>query len=56
MDTLFLLDMQKDTVIGQISTTYLDPTRQNLRVLLPEITQTAINGQVLEIILLEGAA
>ena len=49
MDTLFLLDMQKDTVIGQISTTYLDPTRQNLRVLLPEITQTAINGQVLEI-------
>lgn len=49
MDTIFLLDMQKDTVINQISTTYLDPTKQNLRVLLPEITQTAINGQVIAI-------
>ena len=49
MDTLFLLDMQKDTVIGQISTTYLDPTKQNLRVLLPEITQTAVNGELLAI-------
>ena len=49
MDTLFLLDMQKDTVIGQISTTYLDPTKQNLRVLLPEITQTAVNGQIMDI-------
>ena len=49
MDTLFLLDMQKDTVIGQISTTYLDPTKQNLRVLLPEITQTAVNGERLDI-------
>lgn len=49
MDTIFLLDMQKDTVVSQISTTYLDPTRQNLRVLFTGITQTAINGQVLEI-------
>ena len=49
MDTLFLLDMQKDTVISQISTTYLDPTKQNLRVLLPEITQTAVNGQIMDI-------
>lgn len=49
MDTIFLLDMQKDTVIGQISTTYLDPTKHNLRVLLPAITQTAVNGQVMDI-------
>lgn len=49
MDRMFLLDMQKDTVISQISTTYLDPTKQNLRVLLPGITQTAVNGQVLDI-------
>ena len=49
MDMLFLLDMQKDTVITQISTTYLDPTKQNLRVLIPEITQTAVNGQVMDI-------
>lgn len=49
MDTIFLLDMQKDTVITQITTTYLDPTKQNLRVVLPEITQTAVNGQVLDL-------
>lgn len=49
MDMLFLLDMQKDTVISQISTTYLDPTKQNLRVLIPEITQTAVNGQIMDI-------
>ena len=49
MDMFFLLDMQKDTVIGQISTTYLDPTKQNLRVLIPGITQTAVNGQILDI-------
>ncbi len=49
MDTLFLFDMQKDTVLEQISTTYLDPTKQNLRVLIPGITQTAINGRILDI-------
>lgn len=49
MDTLFLLDMQKDTVIGQISTTYLDPTKQNLRILIPDIVQTSVNGQILDI-------
>lgn len=49
MDMLFLLDMQKDTVIDQISTTFLDPTKQNLRVLIPQITQTTVNGQILDI-------
>ena len=49
MDMLVGLDMQKDTVIRQITTTYLDPTKQNLRVLLPNITQTAVNGEVLDI-------
>ena len=49
MDTFFLLDMQKDTVIGQISTTFLDSTKQNQRVLLTEITQTAVNGQILDV-------
>lgn len=49
MDSFFFLDMQKDTVIHQISTTYLDPTKQNLRVLIPEITQTAVNSQVMDI-------
>lgn len=49
MDMLVGLDMQKDTVISQIITTYLDPTKQNLRVLLPNITQTTVNGEVLDI-------
>ena len=49
MDMIFLLDMQKDSVIHQISTTYLDPTKQNLRVLFPDIVQTSVNGKVLEI-------
>ena len=49
MDTIFLLDMQKDTVITQITTTYLDSTKQNLRVMIPGITQTAVNGQVLDL-------
>lgn len=47
MDTLFMLDMQKDTVVNQITTTYLDATKQNLRVVLPNITQTTVNGQIL---------
>lgn len=49
MDMFFLLDMQKDTVISQISTTFLDTTKQNLRVLIPEITQTVVNDQPLNI-------
>jgi len=49
MDMLVGLDMQKDTVIRQITTTYLDPTKQNLRVLFSNITQTAVNGEILDI-------
>lgn len=49
MDMLFCLDMQKDTVIQQISSTYLDPTKTNARVVISGITQTMVNGQVLDI-------
>ncbi len=49
MDTFFCLDMQKDTVIQQISSTYLDPTRKNARVMISGITQTVVNGQDLNI-------
>lgn len=49
MDMLFCLDMQKDSVIHQISTTYLDPTKQNIRILYSNIIQTSVNGQSLEI-------
>ncbi len=47
MDTFFKMDMQKDTVIHTISSTYLDSTKQNLRVLIPEIEEVIINGQPL---------
>ncbi|MBQ9990496.1 MAG: hypothetical protein IJP31_06100 [Lachnospiraceae bacterium] len=47
MDTFFKLDMQKDTVVNMISSTYLDPTKHNLRVLIPGIEEVAINGEPL---------
>lgn len=49
MDCLAGLDMQKDTVIHSINSTYLDPTRQNLRVHITEIEQLAVNGKELGI-------
>ena len=49
MDQVFLLDMQKDAVVNYISTTYLDPTKQNLRVLIPEIQSLAVNGEPLAV-------
>lgn len=45
MDSFFGLDMQKDTVINSITSTYLDPTRQNLRVNIPGIEEVVINGK-----------
>ena len=47
MDTFFKMDMQKDTVIHTISSTYLDPTKQNLRVVISGIEEVMINGQPL---------
>lgn len=47
MDTFFKLDMQKDTVINAISSTYLDPTKQNLRVAISGIEEVMINGEPL---------
>jgi len=47
MDMLFLMDMQKDTVIHTISTVTLDPTASNRAVILQDITAAAINGQEL---------
>lgn len=45
MDTLFLMDMQKDTVIHTLSTVTLDPTTSNQTVVLKNITSTTVNGQ-----------
>lgn len=47
MDTFLKLDMQKDTVINAISSTYLDPTKQNLRVAISGIEEVMINGEPL---------
>ncbi len=42
MDTTFLMDMQKDTVINAISTVSLDTTATNTAVILENITDTVI--------------
>ncbi len=47
MDTLFLMDMQKDTVIHTIPTVTLDPTQSNKVVVLDNITSVIVNGQEL---------
>ena len=49
MDSFFQLDMQKDRVIQQISTVYLDPTNSNTVVHIKDITTTAVNGELLKI-------
>ncbi len=49
MDQFFLLDMQKDTVINFISTTYLDPTKENVRVLFSDIQRVMVDEEVLAI-------
>ena len=43
MDTLFLMDMQKDTVIHSIVSVTLSPESE--AVVLPEITEVMVNGQ-----------
>ncbi len=45
MDTLFHMDMQKDTIIHTIPTVTLDPTASNQVVLLDNITSVVVNGK-----------
>ena len=47
MDRLFLMDMQKDTIIHAFASTALDPTMQNIAVPVTGIRDVAINGQAL---------
>ncbi len=47
MDRLFLMDMQKDTVISSFASTLLDPTKQNIAVAVTDIRDVAVNGQSL---------
>lgn len=44
VDTICHLDMQKDTVITAISSTYLDPTQTNQCVQIENITDVVIDG------------
>ena len=45
MDRLFLMDMQKDTVVQSITSVMLDPTNSNVPVTIGGITSVAVNGQ-----------
>jgi len=45
MDKLFLLDMQKDTVIPYISSVMLDESRSNIPIVIDNISSVAVNGQ-----------
>ena len=47
VDTLFRLDMQKDTIISSISSVMLDPTGGNTPTMISGITNVMINGQSL---------
>lgn len=46
-DRLFLLDMQKDTVIATISSVALDATNSNTPIVIRNINDVAVNGQSL---------
>lgn len=47
MDQLFMLDMQKDWVVNDISTVMLDPTGGNTPVIINGINEVIVNGQEL---------
>lgn len=47
MDRLFLLDMQKDTILPVISSVLLDPAGGNTPYIIKDITDIAVNGQSL---------
>lgn len=48
-DRLFLLDMQKDTVITTISSVALDATNSNTPIVIRNINDVAVNGQSLDL-------
>ena len=47
MDQLFFLDMQKDTVIQQITSVALDPTNRNIPITISNIQDVVVNGESL---------
>lgn len=47
MDRLFMMDMQKDTIVHSITSVMLDPTNKNIPVTIGDITSVTVNGQEL---------
>jgi len=47
MDFFFHMDMQKDTIIHNIYTVTLDPTRSNRVIAMPNIQEVTVNGKEL---------
>ena len=47
MDNLFHKDMQKDTVIQQITSVALDPTNRNIPITISNIQDVVVNGESL---------
>ncbi|MCI9217679.1 hypothetical protein AALA78_12630 [Lachnospiraceae bacterium 42-17] len=47
MDTIFELDMQKDTIVSSIHSVMLDPTNSNIPIGIEGITDVIVNGQSL---------
>jgi len=45
MDSLFLMDTQKDTIINTISSVMLDPTKQNIPIIITDINSVMVNGE-----------
>ena len=45
MDSFFLLDMQKDTIVHSVTSVMLDPTNSNIPVTIDGIHSVAVNGQ-----------
>jgi len=45
MDSIFLMDTQKDTVINTISSVMLDPTKQNIPIIISDINSVTVNGE-----------
>mgnify|MGYP006895491252 CR=1 FL=1 len=45
MDQMFLLDMQKDTIVHTISSVMLDSTNSNIPITIDGITSVAVNGR-----------
>lgn len=45
MDRLFMMDMQKDTVVNAITSVMLDPTNSNIPVTIDGITSVTITGR-----------